>query len=198
MSDGGNPDEEVSRLLARVRAGDAEAHEKLFDAVYQQLHRIASRQMRSERPDHSLEVSGLVHEAYLRMHPFIPTADSRKTFLFIAARAMRRILVDHARKRNAEKRTAPGSRQLLDSLLDCYEAGAGGAILDLDEALEKLNRDAPRQREIVELKFFGGRTIPEIASQLSVSEATVQSDWRLARAKLYRWLRPDSVGRDKP
>jgi RNA polymerase sigma factor (TIGR02999 family) len=177
----------VTQLLARVSAGDDEAVERLFPLVYQQLRQAAEAALRSERPGHTLQPTALVHEAYLKLvgSGGIPVRD-KAHFLSIAARAMRQILVDHARRRGARKR----GRGETPVPLDFPVADAGTMAVDelvaLDDALEQLSAKSPRLRSVVELRFFGGLNEEQIAESLGVTTRTVQRDWVRARAWLYR------------
>jgi RNA polymerase sigma factor (TIGR02999 family) len=176
----------VTALLARVSAGEPDAVDSLFPLVYQQLRQAAEGVLRGEAPGHTLQPTALVHEAYLKLvgGGAIPARD-RGHFLSIAARAMRQILVDHARRRGARKR---GSGEVAVPL-DFPIADAGMAIdelIALDDALEQLSAQSPRLRNVVELRFFAGLGEDEIAETLGVTTRTVQRDWVKARAWLYR------------
>ena len=175
----------VSRLLRAWGQGDVQAREDLVPLVYQELRRRASAYLRSERPDHSLQPTALVHEAYIRLRAQTRVSWlNRAQFFALAAQLMRRILVDYARERQAAKRPA-GIRVTFDEGLravpprDCE-------LLMLDTALDDLASLDPRQAEIVELKYFAGLSETEIAAVLSLSRATVTREWQLARAWLYR------------
>ena len=186
----GSPSD-VTDLLRRWHEGDREALERLMPLVYQELHRIASRYLRHERPGHTLQSTALVHEAYVKL------VDQRRVdwqnraqFFGIAAQAMRRILVDHARARGREKRGAGAPLVALDAVqpaaaeADVHPADA----IALDRALEKLETFDPGQARIVELRFFGGLTVEETADILGSSPSTVKREWTLARAWLFREL----------
>jgi RNA polymerase sigma-70 factor, ECF subfamily len=182
----------VGRLLDDARSGDSDALEKLLGAVYAELHMIAGRHLRHERPDHTLQPTALVHEAYLRLLDGAAlSADNRVHFLRAASRVMRRVLVDHARARNALKRGGA-----VCVTLDEAVAGHDIPIIDmlaLDDALERLGAAEPRWAQVVELKFFGGLDVPEIAATLGTSPATVKRDWQFARAWLARALDTDRL-----
>ncbi|MBV9880732.1 MAG: sigma-70 family RNA polymerase sigma factor [Gemmatirosa sp.] len=156
----------------------------LSPGVYAELRRIARRYMRHERAGHTLQPTALVHEALLRLPHDTPTpAPGEPAFLALAARAMRHVLVDHARRRGAQKRSAP--------LADRVEESAAESpleVLALDEALVRLAAIAPRPARVVELRFFAGLEIEEVAEALAISPATVKRDWTLARAWLRREL----------
>ncbi len=181
--------EEVTRILGRISAGEPEAAEQLFPLIYQELRRVAGRQLRNERRDHTLQPTALVNEVWLRLvGSSKPAYENRSHFLRVASAAMRRILIDHARRRNAAKRQA-GERRVPLSAAENSVTGAieqEEYILALHEALERLAEFDPRQAQIVELRFFGGMTIPETAEALGVSHATVERDWRVAKAWLHR------------
>lgn len=157
-----------------------------FRDVYDELRRVASNRMRQERADHTLQPTALVNEVLVQLLDQDALGDMRNRKYFFAAsvRAMRRILVDHARHRNATKRGGDIDRIPLDDVLDDL-SDQNLDMLDLDEALDELATRSERQAEIVMLRFFGGLTVPEIAKQVSVSVSTVESDFRIAKA----WLR---------
>ena len=188
MSDGSQPGA-VTRLLTELNAGDRSALDRLFPLVYAELRMIADREMRGERPGHTLQPTALVHEAYLRLlggNRSVPWND-RAHFLSSAARAMRNVLVDHARTRNARKRGS-GLRVTLDEGLQ----GSAQSVVDfvvLDDALTRLGAESDRAVKVVELRFFGGLELEEIAQVLGVSLITVNRDWRFAKA----WL-ADALG----
>ncbi len=177
---------DVTAMLSEVRAGCPGAQDRLARAVHGELLRIAASLMRRERPDHTLEADALVHEAWLRLLSGEAFADlsNRRLFRTAVVQAMRRVLVEHARRRKAGKREGRWVRVPLDRVLASFEA-QGVAVIDLHEALERLARTHPRQAQVVEHRFFGRLSVPEVADALEVSDATVESDWRFARA----WLR---------
>jgi RNA polymerase sigma-70 factor, ECF subfamily len=177
---------EVTRLLHAAVGGDREALDRLVPLVYEDLHRLAHRQLNREGGGHTLQTTGLVHEAYMKLSGGKVNAASRSHFLAIAARAMRQVLVDYARRRKAEKR---GSGVAAVTLND-GEQGVDVSpddLLVLDEVLEQLE---PRQRQVVEFRFFGGMEEKDIAEALGISERTVRRDWVKARAWLYKALYP--------
>lgn len=180
---------EVTRLLHEVRDGSPEAFDRLMPLVYQDLRQVAHKQLRRERGP-SLETTALVHELYLKL---IKQADvdweGRSHFYGIAARAMRQILVDFARKRQAEKRGGDWRRTTFTNRHLGFEMNLE-EILALDEALEELGTVDERQRRVVEMRFFGGMTVDEIATVLGVTSRTVHRDWTKARAWLYSELYP--------
>ena len=181
----------VTELLARWRDGEVAARDALIDVVYDELRRIAGRQFRGERAGHTLEPTGLVHEAFARLvgQRTVPAAD-RGQFFAIAARMMRRVLVDHARARRARKR---GGGEAPVTLGDAHDVAAGGEVdlLRLDEALAGLAAIDPEQARLVELRYFAGLTIEDTAVALGVSPATVKREWTTAKAWLRRELAED-------
>jgi RNA polymerase sigma factor (TIGR02999 family) len=184
---------ELSTLLDAIRAGDHDALDRLVELIYDELRRMARRTLRQERPDHSLQPSALVNETLLRLlgGNTLLAAPNRGFLFAAAARAMRRVLVDHARRRRASKRSRPGLRIPLDEAFAAYQE-QGLDLLDLHEALERLARKYPRPARVVELKFFGGLSMPDIALVVGVSDTTVEADWRLARAWLHGQMRGES------
>ncbi len=178
---------DITASLAALSRGDPAAFEKLLPVVYKEMRRLAAGYLRNERPDHTLQPTALAHEAFLRMVVQKDVAwQSRAHFLGVAAQAMRRILVDHARRRKALRR---GGGQTVLSLQDASVEGPNQvAFDDLDRALLDLARLSERQAKVVELRYFGGLTIEETAEVLKVSTITVKRDWALARAWLYREL----------
>jgi RNA polymerase sigma factor (TIGR02999 family) len=176
---------EVTTLLDAIRAGDADARGKLVELVYVELRRLAGGLMRRERPDHTLQPTALVHEALFRLlrPDALGGAQNRAQFLAAAARAMRRVLVDHARGRAAGKRGGGQGPVLLDEGLD-YLARQHLDVLAVHEALDQLAGLHERQSQVVELRFFGGYTMEEVAGLLQVSVSTVESDFRKATAFL--------------
>jgi RNA polymerase sigma-70 factor (ECF subfamily) len=183
---------EATLLLAALRSGDPEAAGKLLPLIYHELHRLASAYMRRERPDHTLQPTALIHEAYLKLTGGEPVDwQNRAHFVGAAAQAMRRILIDHARHREAAIHGG-GQRKLPldDALLLSPERAS--ELIALDQALERLGRIAPRQSRVVDLRFFGGLTVEETAEVLGVSPRAVKRDWNVARAWLHAALGPDS------
>lgn len=178
------PAEQVTRLLRQWTGGDAAAYDQLFPLLYDQLRQIAARVLSAEAPGKTLSATALVHEAYIKMLDVQIDWNDRVHFLAIAARVMRRILVDNARSAAAEKR---GSGQVALPLVEDLVAGqvADDALLILDDALEKLSKFDARKAQTLELMYFGGMTAGEIGGALSLSESTVMRDLRFAKA----WLR---------
>jgi RNA polymerase sigma factor (TIGR02999 family) len=180
--------ESVTALLAGWREGDERASALLLETVYSNLKQIARSQLRGERAAHTLQPTALVHEAYLRIlgQRELPWRD-RAHFFGLAAVTMRRILVDHARKRNAKKRGAGELRPLTITSAEPGDAGslAEVELLDLDRALTRFAEENPRAARVVELRYFSGLELEEIAVALDLSLRTVERDWRFARV----WLR---------
>ncbi len=179
---------DVTALLRRWQAGDEAALAALTPLVYDELHRLARSYLREERADHTLQPTALVNEAFLRlMGQEQVDWQARSQFVGLAAQAMRRVLVDHARRRLADKRPDPAQRLSFD-LADGVPVRDEDMVA-LDEALADLARLDPRQAEVIELKFFGGLDTEEIARTLSISTATVGREWRLGRSWLWQALR---------
>lgn len=180
------PSGEVTKLLARVRAGEAQAPEFLITAVYAELRKLAGACLRRERPDHTLQATALVNEAYLRLAGQREVEwQNRAHFFGIAAQMMRRILLDYARERRALKRGAGAKRITLDDALLVSEDQLDN-ILILDESLQRLALNDAAQCRLVELRFFAGMTVEEIAEALGISTATVKREWSHAKAWLIR------------
>jgi RNA polymerase sigma factor (TIGR02999 family) len=176
--------EQITDLLLQVRGGSPEAMDRLFHAVYGQLRRIASRQLRNERPGHTLGTTGLVHETYLKLADQTQVQwQDRAHFYRVAACAMRRILVDYARRCRAERRGGELRRVSLGEEATAQERG--DTLLALDEALERLASVNQRLSHVVECRYFGGLTEEETAEALGVTSRTVQRDWAKARGWLY-------------
>jgi RNA polymerase sigma factor (TIGR02999 family) len=186
----GRTDPNVTALLEEFAAGDAEALDRLFPLVYDELQRVAHGQMHRERAGHTLDTTALVHEAYLKLvrHPPRVQWQSRIHFYAVAARAMRQILVNHARARGRAKRGGDATQISLDEAVVMPEARSE-ELIALDEALKRLEAMDARQSRVVELRYFGGLTIEETAQVLNVAVVTVKRDWTTARAWLYREVR---------
>ncbi len=183
--------DETDRLL-RLRAGDRAADEALFQRIYDDLRGLAAREMRGQPANHTLQPTALAHEVYLRLIDGSRVdAGDRRQFLALAARAMRSILVDHARRRTADKRGGGVKPLPFDEALDSFEARSVD-LTALDDALADLAVANQRQARIVELRFFGGMTNEEVGAFLGISLRTVEREWRLARAWLWRDLADDS------
>lgn len=186
----------ATQLLLRWRSGDEAALQALIPLVYRDLRLAAHRCLRAERSDHTLQSTELVHEVYLRLaadHP-LPT-ENRAHFVAIAARLMRQILVDYARRRSAAKR-GPQYKVELDASFDLPQQESVDVVA-LDDALNRLSRRDLQQEKIVEMRFFGGLTVEETAAALEISPATVKRDWNMAKAWLMREVGRDSVGRNR-
>jgi RNA polymerase sigma factor (TIGR02999 family) len=182
---------DLTRLLDAAAAGDPVAAAELLPLVYDELRRLAAARMGGEPPGHTLQPTALVHEAYLRLvgggRP--PDWTSRGHFFATAAEAMRRVLIDHARARRADKRGGDRQRVPLDAVVAWVEQAHRIDLLALDDALDRLKGMDPRQARVVELRFFGGCEVGEIADHLNVSLSTVEKDLRLARAWLLTQLK---------
>jgi RNA polymerase sigma-70 factor (ECF subfamily) len=191
---GAGPWKELTRTMSLARAGDEQARGELIAMVYQPLRRVAARLMRRERTDHSLSSTALVHEALIRMLKaavFDKAAD--RDYLFAsAARAMREVLIDHARSRAAGRRGGGRHRVPLDRVVDDFEEQNLDVVM-VHEALDRLAALNERQAQVMTLRCFGRLTISEVAKVLGVSPVTVERDWRLARA----WLRGQLRGEDE-
>jgi RNA polymerase sigma factor (TIGR02999 family) len=179
---------EVTQLLAALKTGDHGAESRLLEAVYAELHRMAVRYMRRERPDHTLQATALIHEAYVDLiRQPEKNWQNHGHFYGVAARIMRRVLVDYARTHRAAKRGGGQQKVCLDDalLMTCQQSDE---LVALDEALSRLAQFDARQSRIVELRFFGGLGEEEIAEVLGVSSRTVRRDWGVAKAWLYGQL----------
>jgi RNA polymerase sigma-70 factor (ECF subfamily) len=182
-------EQDVTSLLLAMREGDASAANELIPLVYNELRRLAGHYMRGERPGHTLQATALVHEAYLRLIDQTRVEfQNRSHFFAMAAQQMRRILVDHARARQAGKRGGKGERLPFNDVVVGPEAEQVD-IVALDDALQTLAKVDPQQSRIVELRYFGGLSIEEAAAALGISPATVKRDWNMAKAWLYQELR---------
>jgi len=176
-------------LLQAWGGGDKQALDRLAPLVYRELRRIAGRMMAAERPNHTLQATALVNEAYVRLVDARQVSwQDRAHFFALCARAMREILIDHARSRRSAKR---GGGEFAIEIDEAMAVGAAPELnlLEIDDALRRLAEIDPRKSQVVELRFFGGLNLEEAAEALNVSTKTVQRDWDLARAWLYRELR---------
>ena len=182
---------DVTELLMQWGKGDQNALDRLIPLVHQELHRIARRCMAGEDVGNSLQATALVNEAYVRLVDGAAVAwHDRAHFLAVSARVMRRILVDHARARRAEKRGGLAARVTFDEALIVTDEERLDFIA-LDDALQALSKFDDRKSRVIEMRFFGGLTVEETAAVLKVSSATVMGDWRLAKAWLKREMRGD-------
>ena len=180
---------EVTQLLHAMRTGDPAAAERLLPLVYNELHRLAQSYMRRERPDHTLQPTALINEAYMRLAHEDVDWNSRAHFIGIAAHVMRQVLVDYARAHNAGRRAGGQQRvELRDDLAICPEQLE--QITYIDEALRRLAAKNARQACVVELRYFGGLSTEQIASVLDIAPRSVKRDWALARIWLFRELNP--------
>jgi RNA polymerase sigma-70 factor (ECF subfamily) len=187
---------DVTRLLSRLREGESKALDELLPRVYGELRRLAQYYMKGERPDHTLQATALVHEAYVRL---VGTTQiewkDRAHFLAVAAQAMRRILVDHARHKNRGKRGGGRRPVPLDEVVTIGVDAPPVDMIALDEALTRLAQEEPRKAKVVELLYFGDLRAEEAAAVLGVNERTVGRDWRFAKAWLARELGYDDPQR---
>jgi RNA polymerase sigma factor (TIGR02999 family) len=179
--------ESVTRLLRECNAGNKSALDQLVPVVYDQLHRLAAKCMRSERPDHTLRATALVNEAYLRLINADVEWQDRVHFFAIAARMLRRILVDHAKANLREKRGGGAEKVEFDEAI-LVGPQTGSSVIELDIALQRLAEHDARKSEIVELLCFGGLTYEETAEALKISPATVHRELKMAKAFLHREL----------
>jgi RNA polymerase sigma factor (TIGR02999 family) len=178
----------VTRLLHDLRNGDTTAEGKLIPLVYNELRKLAAHYMRRERPDHTLQATALVHEAFMRLTEQRDVSWQGKAHFFgVASQLMRRILIDHARGRLRAKRGGGGQKLSFDENLLLTDARSE-ELLAVDESLDRLAKLDPRQARIVELRFFGGLSVEEVAEVVGISSKTVKRDWSLAKAWLYQEL----------
>lgn len=178
---------EVTELLRQWTQGDEKALEDLVPLVYKELRRLAHYHLQSERSDHTLQSTALVHEAYLRLMGNQPVhLQNRSHFIAVASRLMRQVLVDYARDRRAGKRD--GGCRIAFDYLEAMPVHGDAELLALDDALNDLSRVDERQGKIVEMKFFGGLSAPEISEVMGLSRATVDRDWATARVWLHRQM----------
>ena len=176
---------DVTILLNRINDGDGKAPEQLLPLVYGELRKLAHGYMRGEREDHTLQATALVHEAYIRLIDWENVSwENRAHFFAVAAQVMRRVLVDYARQKNANKRDF-GQKIALDEAVS-FSSEREIDLLELDDALESLAQFDKTQAKIVELRFFGGLTIEETAHTLKISDSTVKREWTVAKAWLHR------------
>ena len=181
-----SPSQDITVLLSSVRNGDSAAMQQIIPLVYGELRKLAGRYMRLERPDHTLQPTALVNEAFLRRAQGQNiTWENRAQFFGIAARLMRQILIDHAREHSAAKRGSGQKAMALDEGL-VYSADKAGEMVALDDALQRLERLDARQSRIIELRFFGGLSVEETAEVMGISPRTVKREWSIARLWLHR------------
>lgn len=182
--EGPTPDADFDALLTGVRAGSVEAHEQLAQLLGSELHGLARRMLGARPPGHTLQPTALVNEVWLKLNGTSSTVEEREHFLGLASRAMRSILVDHARRKRATKRGGEMERLPLDAVAEGVE-DPDLDLVALDEALVQLRRISPRAVQIVELHFFGGAEFSEVARLLGTSESTIYREWRSARSWLH-------------
>jgi RNA polymerase sigma factor (TIGR02999 family) len=179
----------ITRMLKDWSGGDREALDQLLPFVYDELHRQASRYLRRERSDHTLQTTALIHEAYLKLIDQKEVEwQNRAHFFAVAAQAMRRILVDYARTRKREKRGGDDVKLQLDEAVNVSSGEKSIDLVALDEALTRLSTFDERQARVVELRYFSGMTEEETAEVLGTSPATVRRDWNMAKAWLHSQL----------
>lgn len=179
---------EVTQLLRKWNDGDEQARDQLMPVVYKELQRLAHHHLRRENGGHTLQTTALVHEVYLRLCGHREFRwEERSHFFAVAARMMRRILVDYARRRGSEKRGGSATRTSLEGVLVIPVQG-GVDLVALNNALEQLQALDSRKCQVVEMRFFVGLSAKEIAAALGTTEATVRRDWTIAKAWLYRYL----------
>ena len=183
-------DPAITQALVELARGDTGAQDRLFPLVYEALRDLARRELRRERPDHTLSATALVHEAYLKLVQ-LDRIDwkGRAHFFGVCAPVMRQVLISHARARNAAKRGSGAARVPLTDAM-AFAEERPGELLALDEALGRLEALSPRQARVVEARFFAGMTVEETAATLDLSPATVKREWTAARAWLNRELAP--------
>jgi len=178
-----------TELTRESAAGNRAARDGLFEELYGVLRKLASKQLRSERPDHTLRPTELVHEAYVRLVGQRRVDERSRTHLLcLAARMMRRVLADHARRRRAVKRGGGAARVTLSGIEAAGDPGVDLDVFALHEALAELESLDPRQALVVELRLFAGQSVEDVARELDISPRTVKGDWRIARAWLQRRL----------
>jgi RNA polymerase sigma-70 factor (ECF subfamily) len=185
----------VTQLLHAMRTGDAKAADQLLPLVYKELHRLAKSYMRRERDGHTLQPTALVNEAYMRLANDDVDWQNRAHFIGIAANVMRHVLVDYARQRNAQFRGGGLKQVELKDDVAVVKQRLDEAIM-LDEALDRLAKEKPRQARIVELRYFGGLSVEQVASIMGIAPRSVKRDWALARIWLHQQLNPHGAAID--
>jgi RNA polymerase sigma factor (TIGR02999 family) len=185
----GPPSSRITQLLHDWNTGDRQALDELIGLVYPELKKLASSYLRSERPDHTLQPTAVIHELYLRLlGKNMPQWEGRAHFFGIAARLMRQILVDHARSRNAERRGGPEKPRMLLEDAPIFSQDQAAELLAFDSALKKLALFDERKAQVIEMRSFAGMSVEETAQALNISEPTVKREMRLAKAWLLREL----------
>ncbi len=183
----------VTQWLLKWHGGDQSALNELSELVYADLHRLAQNYLREERPDHTLQATALVHEAYLQLHNLQHLDWKNRSHLIgVVAQVMRHVLVDHARERAAQKRGGDAVK-LRITRAERVAAGSDVDLVELNDALDRLASQSPRKAKVVELHYFGGLSAKEIAEVMSadgdpISQRTVENDLKVARAKLHEWM----------
>jgi RNA polymerase sigma-70 factor, ECF subfamily len=190
---GTDPRQDLTLILGRAQAGDEGARGELITLIYEQLRQVAARLMHRERTDHTLSPTAVVHEAVIRLlgDAVFDTSPDRAYLFASAARAMREVLIDHARRRATDRRGGRWGRVPLDLVVDYFE-GQRLDIVEVHEVLDRLAALNKRQAQVMTLRYFGGMSVSEVAASLEVSVVTVERDWRLARA----WIRDQLHGWD--
>lgn len=189
---------EVTRLMGEAAAGSTQAARELLPLVYRSLRVLAERRMREERHSHTLQATALVHEAYLRLVDGQNLAwDNRAHFYAAAAEAMRRILIEHARRVGAKKRGGGRLREIA-SVADLAHEEAVSEALEIDAAIEALHREDPRTASVVQLRFYTGLSIDETAAAMGVAPSTIDREWRYARSWLLRYVQQDHHSGTEP
>ncbi len=178
---------DVTQLLKKAQSGDRESLDRLLPVIYDELRRVAANQLQKERADHTLQATALVHEAYIRLVDWEKVSwQNRAHFFAVAAQIMRKILVDHAREKRAQKRDFGQKLSLDEAVSFPNQKSREVDLIGLDAALEKLAKFDKTQSKIVELRFFGGLTIEETAHALKISPSTVKREWTVAKTWLFR------------
>ena len=179
---------DVTRILGAIEQGDANAAEELLPLVYEELRRLASQKMSQEAPGHTLQATALVHEAYIRLvGPNAPSWSSRAHFFAAAAEAMRRILIENARRKQRLKHGVNRQRVDLDDI-DITVEGSSIDLIALDEALSKLAKEDPAAADLVKMRFFAGLTLDQVAAVMGISRRTADRNWAYAKAWLYQQI----------
>jgi RNA polymerase sigma factor (TIGR02999 family) len=180
---------DITQFLVDVSAGNRASIDRLLPVVYDELRRLAQAHLRSERPDHTLPATALVHEAYVRLVDQTRVNWQNRTHFFaVASQAIRRILIDHARARGRQRRGGGAALLSLDAARDVPDGLWQADLLDLDDALTRLAKGHPEKARVVEMRFFGGLTAEETAEAMGCALSTVERHWRFARAWLFRAL----------
>jgi RNA polymerase sigma-70 factor (ECF subfamily) len=180
---------QITQLLNAMNHGDAKAADRLLPLIYGELHRLAKSYMRRERPEHTLQATALINEAYLRLVQHGADWNNREHFIGAAAQVMRRVLVDYARSHRAQCRAGNLKKVELNEEL-AISPERLDEVTALDEALKRLAEENPRQAQVVELRYFGGLSVEEIAAHLGIAPRSVKRDWSLAKIWLFKELRP--------